>query len=84
MSDLARNAEWARSRQHRPYAPRVNEPKYVIGDISRREDEPAMTVECRKCDLPRPQQLMARAAKGGETWSVLPCTSCPLDLGGRR
>lgn len=54
---------------------------YAIGDISRREDEPAMTVECKKCDLPRPQQLMARAAKGGETWAVLPCTSCPLDLG---
>lgn len=56
-------------------------PRHYIGEITRREDEPAMTVECKKCDLPRPQQLLAREAKGGETWTVLPCTSCPLDLG---
>lgn len=56
-------------------------PRHYVGEITRREDEPAMCEECKKCGTPRPQQLLARAAKGGETWAVLPCTSCPLDLG---
>lgn len=59
-------------------------PRHYVGQITRREDEPAMTVECKRCDMPRPQQLTARTRMGGETWAVLPCTSCPLDLRGTR
>lgn len=57
---------------------------YAIGDISRREDEPAMCQECKRCGTPRPQQLMSRGMGCREEWALLPCTSCPLDLRGTR
>jgi hypothetical protein len=59
------------------------ETRIAIGEMSTRENSVLTRVDCVRCNQPRNQQLVGRTFAGGETWAVLPCTSCPLDLGVR-
>lgn len=60
------------------------EKRIAIGEMSTREQSVLTRVDCQKCGQPRNQQLINRTFAGGEHWTVLPCTSCPLDLRGTR
>jgi hypothetical protein len=72
----------ARKLQQRPV-------RYERGEITVRPNEPAMQQECKRCGSLLPQQyhLYERAMVDPtltgvrHVWTVLPCTSCPLDLG---
>jgi hypothetical protein len=55
---------------------KLREPRVAIGEVSKRDHDAIYRVDCKHCDQPRAQQLMDRTFAGGETWSVLPCTSC--------
>lgn len=59
------------------------EKRIAIGEMSTREQSVLTRVDCERCGQPRNQQLINRTFAWGEHWSVLPCTSCPLDLGVR-
>jgi hypothetical protein len=57
------------------------EQRIAIGEMSTREQNLMARIDCERCGTPRLQQLVGRTFAGGETWAVLACTSCPLDLG---
>lgn len=59
------------------------EKRIAIGEMSTRENNLLARIDCKRCDQPRLQQLVGRTFAGGETWALLMCTSCPLDLGVR-
>lgn len=59
------------------------EQRIAIGEMSTRENNLLARIDCKRCDQPRLQQLVGRTFAGGETWALLMCTSCPLDLGVR-
>lgn len=59
------------------------ESRHALGDLSTRENNLIARIDCERCNQPRLQQLVGRTFAGGETWAVLACTSCPLDLGVR-
>ncbi|HYD83868.1 MAG TPA: hypothetical protein VEA63_07435 [Opitutus sp.] len=48
-------------------------PHLEVGDISTRVESLCGQVDCRRCEQPRQQQLVARTSLGAETWDVLPC-----------
>lgn len=60
------------------------EKRIAIGEMSTRESSVLTRIDCERCGQPRLQQLVNRTFAGGETWAVIPCTSCPLDLRGTR
>lgn len=60
------------------------EQRIAIGELSTRENSVLTRIDCKRCGQPRNQQLVNRTFAGGEHWTVLPCTSCPLDLRGTR
>jgi hypothetical protein len=60
------------------------EKRIAIGEMSTREQNLLARIDCERCNQPRLQQLVGRTFAGGEHWSVIPCTSCPLDLRGTR
>lgn len=57
------------------------EERIAIGEMSTRENSVLTRVDCVRCNQPRNQQLVGRTFAGGETWAVIPCTNCPLNLG---
>lgn len=59
------------------------EQRIAIGEMSTRENNLLARIDCKRCGTPRIQQLVGRTFAGGETWALLLCTSCPLDLGVR-
>lgn len=61
------------------------EERIAIGEMSTREEGGMLyRIDCKRCNQPRLQQLVGRTFAGGEHWTVLPCTACPLDLRGTR
>lgn len=59
------------------------EQRIALGEMSTRENNLIARIDCKRCDQPRLQQLVGRTFAGGETWTALQCTSCPLELGGK-
>jgi hypothetical protein len=57
---------------------------YSIGDISRRENEPTMQLECKRCGGLIPQQLvwmpLPKNPNPKPWWMGLGCDRCPLEL----
>jgi hypothetical protein len=77
MSALDQAAVWHDERPKTlwkyPRTTVLRSPHVEIGDIDTRTDSLCGQVDCKRCDQPRPQQLVSRTVVGAEHWRVLPC-----------